>query len=125
RGGNRAAPRRGGSRLHASRARRDRFRRHAGAKSPGAAAFRRRRVRAARRPAVVPQMVCPVSGWRVPFNRPTLVGDEFANMAEAVAAGHISGDGPFTQRCEALLAQELRAERVLLTTSCTHALELA
>ena len=46
-------------------------------------------------------------------------------MAEAVAAGHISGDGVFTKRAEELLSSILRTERVLMTTSCTHALELA
>jgi len=46
-------------------------------------------------------------------------------MAEAVAAGHISGDGVFTRRCHALLEQALGCPKVLLTTSCTHALEMA
>jgi dTDP-4-amino-4,6-dideoxygalactose transaminase len=66
-----------------------------------------------------------VSAWRIPFNRPTFAGNELAYVREAVEGGHISGDGPFTRRCEALLEQELGAPRVLLTTSCTHALELA
>jgi dTDP-4-amino-4,6-dideoxygalactose transaminase len=46
-------------------------------------------------------------------------------MAEAIGNGHISGDGPFTRRCEELLEELVGAERALLTTSCTHALELA
>jgi dTDP-4-amino-4,6-dideoxygalactose transaminase len=66
-----------------------------------------------------------VSAWRIPFNRPTFAGNELAYVREAVEGGHISGDGPFTRRCEALLEQELGVPRVLLTTSCTHALELA
>jgi dTDP-4-amino-4,6-dideoxygalactose transaminase len=66
-----------------------------------------------------------VSRWRIPFNRASLVGGELENVAAAVAAGHISGDGPFTRRCEELLEHELGVPRVLLTTSCTHALELA
>jgi dTDP-4-amino-4,6-dideoxygalactose transaminase len=66
-----------------------------------------------------------VSAWRIPFNRPTFAGNELAYVREAVEGGHTSGDGPFTRRCEALLEQELGAPRVLLTTSCTHALELA
>jgi dTDP-4-amino-4,6-dideoxygalactose transaminase len=70
-------------------------------------------------------MVRPVSGWRIPFNRPTFAGNELAYVREAVDGGHISGDGPFTRRCEELLEQELGGARVLLTTSCTHALELA
>ena len=60
----------------------------------------------------------------IPFNRPALVGEELRYMREAIAAGRISGDGGFTRRCQALLERELGAPRVLLTTSCTHALEM-
>jgi dTDP-4-amino-4,6-dideoxygalactose transaminase len=45
-------------------------------------------------------------------------------MAEAVASGHISGDGTFTRRVHALLEKELGVPKALLTTSCTHALEM-
>ena len=62
---------------------------------------------------------------RIPFNRASLLGHELDFVAQAVANGHISGDGPFTKRCEELLEQELGVTRALLTTSCTHALELA
>ena len=62
---------------------------------------------------------------KIPFNRPCLVGREREYMAEAVARGHISGDGEFTRRCQDLLQRELGVPAVLLTTSCTHALELA
>ena len=61
----------------------------------------------------------------IPFNRPSIVGDEFRYISEALAQGHISGGGPFAARCQALLEQQLGVPRVLLTTSCTHALELA
>jgi dTDP-4-amino-4,6-dideoxygalactose transaminase len=61
---------------------------------------------------------------RIPFNRPSLVGDEARYMAEAVARGHISGDGEFTRRCQELLKRELGVPAALLTTSCTHALEM-
>jgi dTDP-4-amino-4,6-dideoxygalactose transaminase len=63
--------------------------------------------------------------WRIPFNKATFAGDELALIRQAVEGGHISGDGPFTRRCEDVLADVLGAERALLTTSCTHALELA
>jgi dTDP-4-amino-4,6-dideoxygalactose transaminase len=63
--------------------------------------------------------------YRIPFNRVSVVGSELDYVRQALEQGHISGDGPFSQRCEALLEQELGAPRVLLTTSCTHALELA
>ena len=62
---------------------------------------------------------------RVPFNHPTLIGNEAAYVAQALASGHISGDGAFTTRCHALLESTLGAPRVLLTSSCTHALEMA
>ena len=61
----------------------------------------------------------------IPFNRPSLVGHELRYMSQAVARGQISGDGEFTRRCHELLQRELGVPAVLLTTSCTHALELA
>lgn len=65
-----------------------------------------------------------MSGVRIPFNRPCLQGKEQTYLAEAVASGIISGDGTFTKRCHALLETVLGAQKVLLTTSCTHALEM-
>jgi dTDP-4-amino-4,6-dideoxygalactose transaminase len=62
--------------------------------------------------------------YDIPFNRPALVGNETRYMAEAVASGKISGDGDFSRRCHALLQEELQAAKVLLTTSCTHALDM-
>lgn len=61
----------------------------------------------------------------IPFNRPGTAGTEFRYMAEALDGGHISGDGAFTRKCQALLEAELGVPRALLTTSCTHALEMA
>jgi len=61
----------------------------------------------------------------VPFNKPSLVGRENEYLAETLAAGHYSGDGPFTRQCHRLLEEELGVGRALLTTSCTHALEMA
>jgi len=66
-----------------------------------------------------------VSPYRIPFNKPKLVGSELRYIQDAVQGGHSSGDGPFTKRCEGLLEKELGVARVLLTTSCTHALEMA
>ena len=62
---------------------------------------------------------------RIPFNRPTLTGNELAYIQDAVTSGRISGNGAYTRRCEALLERKFSARRVLLTTSCTDALELA
>ena len=63
--------------------------------------------------------------YRIPFNRASLAGPEPEYLLEAVANGHLAGDGPFTGRCHALLQEVLGVPRVLLTTSCTHALEMA
>ncbi len=62
---------------------------------------------------------------RVPFNRACFEGKELAYIAEAIANGHISGDGPFTKRCHAFLKERIGSQAVLLTTSCTHALEMS
>jgi dTDP-4-amino-4,6-dideoxygalactose transaminase len=61
----------------------------------------------------------------VPFNRPHATGAEFDYIREAIANAHVSGNGPFTRRCSDHLEQELGVERVLLTHSCTGALEMA
>jgi len=61
----------------------------------------------------------------IPFNRPSFVGTEQHYLQQSIASGHISGDGPFTDLCNKHLAAVLGAKSVLLTTSCTHALELA
>lgn len=63
--------------------------------------------------------------FSVPFNRVSLVGSEFRYMEEALARLHISGDGAFTQKCHSWLEQKLGVRRALLTTSCTHALEMS
>jgi dTDP-4-amino-4,6-dideoxygalactose transaminase len=63
--------------------------------------------------------------YRIPFNRPCLAGKEYQYIAEAIANGHASGDGPFTRKCHQFLEEELEVKKVLLTTSCTHALEMA
>jgi dTDP-4-amino-4,6-dideoxygalactose transaminase len=62
---------------------------------------------------------------RIPFNRPALTGNELRYVADAITQRHISGDGAFTKKCHALLQEELQAAGILLTTSCTHALEMA
>jgi len=61
----------------------------------------------------------------VDFNRPVLVGNELEYMRQAVENGHISGDGSFTKKCHSFLESELGVPKALLTTSCTHALEMS
>lgn len=60
----------------------------------------------------------------IPFNRPCLTGNELDYMAEAVAGGHSAAKGPFSERSAELLRDALGARDVLLTTSCTDALEM-
>jgi dTDP-4-amino-4,6-dideoxygalactose transaminase len=62
--------------------------------------------------------------WRIPFNRPSFEGREHQYLEAAIASGQISGDGSFTRRCHEFLETELGVARALLTTSCTHALEM-
>lgn len=61
---------------------------------------------------------------RIDFNLPVVVGNELQYVTEAVALGKMSGDGPFTKKASALLEQALAVPKVLLTTSCTHSLEM-
>ncbi len=61
----------------------------------------------------------------IKFNDPAPVGRELEYVTEALQSGHISGDGPFTKKCHALLEQALHVPKVLLTTSCTHALDMS
>jgi dTDP-4-amino-4,6-dideoxygalactose transaminase len=60
----------------------------------------------------------------LPFNRPHTTGRELTYVAEAIAAGHLSGNGPFSQRCCRWLEAKTGATRALLTHSCTAALEM-
>ena len=61
----------------------------------------------------------------IPFNKPTFQGNEIKYIVQAIENGQISGNGSFTKKCEALLEELLGVPKVLLTTSCTHALEMA
>lgn len=61
----------------------------------------------------------------IPFNRPELAGRELEYMRDAVERGHLSGDGYYTRKCQEVLSGLQDGARVLLTTSCTHALEMA
>jgi dTDP-4-amino-4,6-dideoxygalactose transaminase len=62
---------------------------------------------------------------RIPFNKPSLVGREIDYVVECIQRGHAAGDGHFTRQCHALLEEALGVPKALLTTSGTHALELA
>lgn len=60
----------------------------------------------------------------IPFNRPFFSGKEFEFIQQAINNWQLSGDGRFTRKCHALLESELGVGKALLTTSCTHALEM-
>jgi dTDP-4-amino-4,6-dideoxygalactose transaminase len=62
---------------------------------------------------------------RIPFNKPFIVGKELYYIAQAVTYGNIAGDGHFTQRCAQLLERRFGIPKILLTPSCTAALEMA
>ena len=61
----------------------------------------------------------------IPFNKPFIVGRELEYIAQAVRDGHLSGDGPFTRRCSQWMEERFGAKKILLTHSCTAALEMA
>jgi dTDP-4-amino-4,6-dideoxygalactose transaminase len=62
---------------------------------------------------------------KVPFNRPTIAPQQSAYVNEAFHGGHLSGDGPFTKKASQLLSELHGGSKVLLTASCTSALELS
>jgi len=61
----------------------------------------------------------------IPFNKPYLAGNEIDYLRQAALGPKISGDGAFTRRCRDDLERRLPGSRVLLTTSCTHALDMS
>jgi len=61
----------------------------------------------------------------IPFNKPTQVGKEAEYMQLALQKNHLAGDGPFTKKAHAWLEETVGVPKVLLTTSCTHALEMS
>jgi dTDP-4-amino-4,6-dideoxygalactose transaminase len=70
-------------------------------------------------------MVPSVATTSIPFNKPSLTGRELQYAAEAILNLHTSADGPFTKRCQELLEATMGGAKVLLTSSCTDALEMA
>ena len=63
--------------------------------------------------------------YRIPFNKPFIVGKELYYVAQSVLSGHAAGNGPFTKKCHALMEEKFGARKILLTTSCSSALEMA
>src|SRR5262245_56441935 len=61
----------------------------------------------------------------IPFNKPFIAGRELQYIQQAVASGHIAADGQFTRQCSEFFQQRCGIPRVLMTPSCTAALEMA
>lgn len=61
----------------------------------------------------------------IPFNRSSLLGKELEYITQALSIGQIAGDQTFSKKCQLLLEQTLQVPKALVTTSCTHALEMA
>jgi len=62
---------------------------------------------------------------KIHFNQPYAAGKEFEYMRQAIQNAHTCGNGPFTKKCQTFLEQTLGVPKAMLTTSCTHALEMA
>jgi dTDP-4-amino-4,6-dideoxygalactose transaminase len=63
--------------------------------------------------------------FKIPFNKPFIIGKELYYISQSVLSGKIAGDGLFTRKCNKLLEEYFSAKKVLLTHSCTAALEMA
>jgi len=63
--------------------------------------------------------------YRIPFNQPFMTGEELESITQSFASGHFCADGAFTKLCRRYLEERFAARQVLLTTSCTAALEMA
>jgi dTDP-4-amino-4,6-dideoxygalactose transaminase len=61
----------------------------------------------------------------LPFNKPKMIGKELAYIEDAISRGKISGDGYYTELCTSFFKKRYNFNKVLLTTSCTDALEMA
>lgn len=63
--------------------------------------------------------------FKVPFNKPFITGKELYYIADSVMQGQISGNGLYTKKCESFLEKYTHCSKVLMTNSCTAALEMA
>jgi dTDP-4-amino-4,6-dideoxygalactose transaminase len=61
----------------------------------------------------------------IPFNKPFITGRELHHISDCVQRGQISGDGPYSRRCEQTIGELIGSSQVLLTTSCHAALQMA
>ena len=61
----------------------------------------------------------------IPFNKPSLVGSEMIHIRDCIDSGYSAGDGAFTKKCHQFFEETLSVQKALLTTSCTHSLEMS
>ena len=62
---------------------------------------------------------------KIPFNRADIGSRDLALLSKSISDGHISGNGPFTKQAESEISRVIGSQKTLLTTSCTHALEMS
>jgi len=63
--------------------------------------------------------------YKIPFNRPDITAADQAMMFDSIQRGHVSGNGFYTKQSESIIEQSMGSAKALLTTSCTHALEMS
>ncbi|MBM3618507.1 MAG: aminotransferase class I/II-fold pyridoxal phosphate-dependent enzyme, partial [Alphaproteobacteria bacterium] len=63
--------------------------------------------------------------WRIPFNKPAVVGTEQSAISSVFANGKFAGGGQFNKACNSWFTSHFDVAGALMTTSCTHALEMA
>ncbi len=61
---------------------------------------------------------------KYPFNKPFIIGDELEYIQEAISKGQLAGNGEFTKKCHSYFVKKHKLGKALLTSSCTHALEM-
>lgn len=66
-----------------------------------------------------------MENFKIPFNKPFIIGKELSNIQKAVDSGHLAGDGIFTEKCKKWMEQKFNAFKVMLTDSCSSALEMS
>ena len=70
-------------------------------------------------------MSTEIPSSKVPFNKPAFTGKELEYIGDAVSRGMLCGDGLYTHKCSEWMKEKYHCNHVFLTTSCTHALEMA
>ncbi len=65
-----------------------------------------------------------MNNYKIPYNKPSTVGNELQYIEAAIASGKISGNGQFTKKCQAFFKEKYGFKKCLLTSSCTDALEM-